>query len=341
MRGGLHFCLAQIARKHYLLARLIFVAKAPLLFTASGNLIQSPHRSIGLGRLFLHGSLRAPSGVGLVCALLAALAVGCHRPSNRRNWSPNQAVLPWAELHGDRAVTVHNIRDTVYRTAEDYNVRHYDRTYDLNKLDELDFIIVPLPNVPGAAHTFVSFGFEGKDYLAISVEIRRQKGEEFSPLRSLARPYELMYVVGNERDLIELRSIHWLEDVYMYKADAPRADIREMLIDMLARANKLKEQPEFYNLVTNNCVTNVVDHVNNVAPGSVPYTYQVLLPGYFDRLAYDRNLIKIDSTFERTKQQARVNELAYIYRDRPDFSVRIRQQGLLAREPLKTTTPLR
>jgi len=274
-----------------------------------------------------------------VCALLVVLAVGCRRPSNRRDWSPNQAVLPWAEMHGDREVTVHNIRDTVYRTAEDYTVRHYDRTYDLDKLDELDFIIVPLPNVPGAAHTFVSFGFEGKDYLAISVEIRRQKGEEFSALRSLAQPYELMYVVGSERDLIKLRSIHWLEDVYMYKADAPREDMRMMLVDMLARANKLREKPEFYNLVTNNCLTNVVGHVNKAAPGSVPYSYQVLLPGYFDRLAYDRNLIKIDHTFESTKQQARINELAYIYRDREDFSIKIREQGLLAREPLKTTAP--
>ena len=37
------------------------------------------------------------------------------------------------------------------------------------------------------------------------------------------------------------------------------------------------------------------------------------------------NLIETDRTFERTKENARINELAYINRDQPDFSVKIRQ----------------
>ncbi len=275
----------------------------------------------------------------LICALAILLAVGCKSPSNQGKWSPNQAVLPWAEFQGNLA-RVHNVRNTVYQTADDYTVEHYDKTFDLNKLDSVDFVMVPLREVPGGAHTFLSFGFEGGDYVAISVEVRREKGEEFSPLRSLTRPYEIMYVVGDERDLIQLRSIHWLEDVYMYQAVAPREQMRALFVDMLKRANKLKREPEFYDLVTNNCTTNIVRHVNRVSPGLIPYTYQVLFPAHSDRLAYHLNLIRVDNTFTSTKQRARINELAYVYRDDPDFSSKIRENGgpALARRPRGETS---
>jgi hypothetical protein len=94
---------------------------------------------------------------------------------------------------------------------------------------------------------------------------------------------------------------------------------------MLERANKLEREPEFYNLITNNCTTNIMRHVNELSPNRVPYTYQVLMPAYSDRLAYELKLIKIDENFERTKQEARINEAAYVYRDSPDFSVKIRE----------------
>ncbi len=268
---------------------------------------------------------------------MVLVAAGCRTPTNQANWAPNQAVLAWAEFD-DNLVTIHNVRNTVYRSADDYTVGHYDKTYDLDKLDSVDFIMVPLQFVPGGAHTFLSFGFEGEDYVAISVEVRRTVGDEFAAVKSIVKPYELMYVVGDERDLIQLRSVHWLSDVYMYQAEAPREQMRILFVDMLERANKLKREPEFYNLVTNNCTTNIVRHINVVSPSKVPYGYQVLFPAYSDRLAYHLHLIKVDGSFERTKQQARINEVAYVFRDDPKFSVKIRENGgpALARQPRRT-----
>ena len=176
--------------------------------------------------------------------------------------------------------------------------------------------MVPLPEVPGGAHTFLSFGFAGQDYVAISVEVRREKGEEFSAARSVSEPYELMYVVGDERDLIGLRTIHWLEDVYMYRANSPQPQMQALFVDMLKRANKLAKEPEYYNLVSNNCTTNIVRHINNVSPNRVPYTYQVLFPAYSDRLAYHLNLIETDRTFERTKENA-ADQRAGLHQSRP------------------------
>ena len=52
-------------------------------------------------------------------------------PSNNRNWQPDVAVLPWAEIQGT-SVIIHNIRNCEYRSESDYTVRHYDRTFVIN-----------------------------------------------------------------------------------------------------------------------------------------------------------------------------------------------------------------
>ena len=97
-----------------------------------------------------------------------------------------------------------------------------------------------------------------------------------------------------------------------------------MFVDVMRRVNKLVREPEFYNTITNNCTTNVRNHVNHLMPDEVPYDYRVLLPGYSDELAYDLGLIEANGSFEETKAAAKVNFNAYLYRDDPDFSRKIR-----------------
>ncbi|MBN2582741.1 MAG: DUF4105 domain-containing protein [Planctomycetes bacterium] len=246
------------------------------------------------------------------------------QPSNDRNWSPDQAVLPYAEFHGDQ-VTVHNIRNCTYRTADDYTVTFYDKTFELGELDSVDFIMVPFADLPGVGHTMLSFGFGGRDYLAVSVEIRREKGEQYSPAKAALHQYELMYVVGDERDLIGLRANYQQSEVYVYRTRATPEQARALLVDVMLRANKLAQEPEFYDLLTNNCTTNIVRHVNQLASNRVPYEYRVLLPGFSDQLAYDLGLLDTDTSFAQTKLRARVNRLAYQNRDAADFSQMIRR----------------
>ena len=61
-----------------------------------------------------------------------------------RTWSRDQATLPYAEIDGD-IVTIHNIRDCDYKSESVYEVRHYDKTYDLKQLKSVDFLRVPQP----------------------------------------------------------------------------------------------------------------------------------------------------------------------------------------------------
>lgn len=246
------------------------------------------------------------------------------RPSNDRVWTPDQAVLPVAEFHGSQ-VTVRNIRSCEYRTVDDYDVRHYDKTFDLNRLTSVDFIVVPFDDIPGIAHTMLSFSFEDRDYLGVSIEIRKELGESYSPVKGFLRQYELMYVLADERDLILKQSLHYLCDVYVYRSSATPEQCRELLLDVLGRVNKLYEEPEFYNTLANNCTTNIRNHVNRLAPDRVPYDYRVLLPAHSDRLAFDLGLLESRGSFEETRAAAKVNFQAYLHESSPSFSQKIRR----------------
>jgi hypothetical protein len=178
--------------------------------------------------------------------------------------------------------------------------------------------------VDGPAHTMVSFGFRDGRYLAISVEIRKEAGEQFSPLRGLFKQYELMYVVADERDVIKLRSNHRRDDVYLYPVRTTAERRRRMLVEMLERANGLAESPEFYNTLFSTCTTNIVRHVNTIAPRRVPLSYKVLLPAYSDELAFDLGLIDTDLPLAEARRRFHINERALRFGDAPDFSRRIR-----------------
>ena len=266
----------------------------------------------------------ALSVVLLLAAAVLAFSFFGPRPSNDRNWTLDQERLPWAVFSGSR-VDVHNVRNFRYRSVSDYDAAWEKRSYDLNRLQSAWFLVEPFePDWQGPAHTLMSFGFEGDEHVAISVEIRKERGEEFSPWKGLLRQYEVMYVVGDERDLIQLRTNHRRDPVYLYPVRAPRERIRQMFVSMLQRANHLRENPEHYNTLTNTCTTNIVRHVNELVPGRIPWSYKVLLPGYSDELAYELGLIDTGLPFPEAKRRFRIDDDALRAVGSEDFSRQIR-----------------
>lgn len=249
------------------------------------------------------------------------------QPSNDRDWIPEHKVLAHAEIHGN-LVTIHNVRNAEFFTYRDCIVKHYDKTYDLSKIRSVDFVVVPFSEIKAVAHTLLTFGFEGGDYVGISVEVRLENGEGYDPAMGAFGQYELIYVIADERDLIPVRVEHRDVDVYVYRSTAPPEMARKLFVDMLKRANQLYEHPEFYDTLGNNCTTNIVRHINAIAPDKVPYDYRVLLPGYADKLAYDLGLIDNRLPFEEVKRRARVNEAVLKYREHPQFSAKIRGEAV-------------
>jgi hypothetical protein len=249
-------------------------------------------------------------------------------PSNDRDWIVEHKVLASAEMKGEQ-VTVHNVRDAEFFTYRDCLVDYYDKTFAINDVQSVDFIVIPFNEQRALAHTLLSFGFADGERLGVSVEVRLERGEEYHPATGLLGQFELMYVVASEKDLIRVRTEHRKCDVYAYRGQATPQQCQTLLIDVLRRVNQLHDKPELYDSISNNCTTNIVQHINRLVPGKIPQDYRVLLPGFSDQLAYDLKLIDTSLPFEEVKRRARVNDLALKYRDDPNFSARIRGERVV------------
>jgi len=244
-------------------------------------------------------------------------------PSADRPWAFDVARLARAEFDGDR-VTLRGFRRARWETPERAVLTFSDETLDLGDLVSVDFMVEPFSSFEGAAHTLLTFGFRDGRRVAISAELRKERGEHFDPLAACFRRYELCYVVGDEQDLIHLRTNVRKDRVYLYPVRATPEQRGRLFTGMLRRANDLRTTPEFYNTLTNTCTTSIVRHVEELAPGTVPLSWRVLLPGYADELAYDLGLLDTDLPFAEAKRRFRVDEIARGGGNGPDFSVRIR-----------------
>ncbi len=248
-------------------------------------------------------------------------------PSNDRDWNNDQDTLPFAEIN-DNLISIHNIRNFTYASTTSYIPSYYDKVFDLNKIKRAWYVVEPFSGIPGSAHTFLSFEFEDDQFVAISIEIRKEKGETFSPIKGLFNQYELMYVIADERDVVKLRSNYRKDLVYVYPSKATKEKTQALFLDMIKRTNDFKTHPEFYNTITNTCTTNIVKHVNKVTPNRVPlFNLRILLPAKSDKLAYDLGLIDTDLSFKEARVRYFINDRAMKYADAPDFSVKIRGEN--------------
>jgi hypothetical protein len=255
--------------------------------------------------------------------VLVAIWWATIRPSNARDWQPDVSVLPYATIQGD-VVRVHNVRNFEYRTETDFTPRYEDRTLDLRRLDRVDLVAAYWMG-PAIAHLFLTFGF-GDDHLAISIEARKERGEGYSSLGGFFRQYELIYVVADERDVIRLRTNYRKdppEDVYVFRVQGPIENARRVFLDYLRAINELRERPRFYNTLTTNCTNVILVHAQ-VNPGSVPFSWKILLSGYAPEYVHDAGRLDRSLPFEELKARSHVNAAARAADRSPDFSQRIR-----------------
>jgi hypothetical protein len=239
-----------------------------------------------------------------------------------RDWMPEVAVLPAVAWDGGR-VTIRNLRDFEYRTESDFTPRYYDRTYDLSKLATMDLVLSHWDDIEDVAHTLLSFGFEDGDHVVASVETRREKAEQQTALRGIFKQYELIYVLGSERDLLRLRTSFRREDVYLYPTALSREKLRTLFTDILHTVDELTRKPRFYNTLTHNCTTGMVPHFRRINP-EARCDVDLLLNGHVDRRAYDRGGLDTTLGFEELKKRAHINQYLTEDLDPEAYSRRIR-----------------
>lgn len=243
-------------------------------------------------------------------------------PSNDRPWRKDVAVLAHADIKGN-LVTIHNIRNFDYRTTTNFDVRYYDKTYDLDKLRSVDFYMsfwAPMP----FCHTMVSFGFEGGDYLCVSIETRPQENQGYSPLAACFKQFELIYVASDERDAVRLRTNIRDEIVYLYHIQTTRDGMRRFFLRYCGRMNDLWTRPEWYCTLTRNCTTDIPRR-DGTAYGLFPESWKIIVNGFVDRFLFRRGSLDQRMPLDELRRLGHINTRGQMAGDAADFSQRIRE----------------
>jgi hypothetical protein len=289
--------------------------------------------AIGFGIAALAGlvgiwtsDLRLPLGFAAVFVGLLSWWSG-FQPSHERDWIPELARLPSIAREGE-VLTVTNLRHFRWRTEDDYDQRWETRVYDLSAISGAD-IVLTYWSGEAIAHLMISFTFSNSVPLTVSIEVRREKGEEWSALAGFFRSYEMAYVAADERDIIGLRTHARREDARLFRLAASAGQARDLLVAYIADINELSARPRWYNTLTTNCTTVVYHLVNSVSPGwrfSLPLDPRVLLSGYLPRYLQRIGAIRQDLPLEELVRRARIGDHARtLSLDDPLFSAKIRE----------------
>jgi hypothetical protein len=161
----------------------------------------------------------------------------------------------------------------------------------------------------------------------VSVEARKERGEGYSSIQSFFKRHELIYVVGDERDLIRVRTNYRhdsSEDVYLYRVRGPLENGRRLFLEYVRAINALRERPRFYDTLSTNCTTTILLHTR-VNPGHPPLSWKVLLSGHAAEYVYERGRLDTSLPFEELQWRSRINDAARAADRAPDFSRRIRE----------------
>jgi hypothetical protein len=243
-------------------------------------------------------------------------------PSHDRPWRPEVAVMPRAFIDGDR-VRITNVRDFTYRSRNDFDIRYEERQIQLSHLTGVDFYLSYWAEGP-VGHTFLSFTFDNAPPLSISIETRPEIGEGFDPLASIFKQFELIYVVGSERDVVGVRPNHRGETTYLYRLNSTPDDARRLLLVYLERINELADRPEWYHLFSNSCTINIIRYAN-AAGREGRLDLRHVLNGWIDSYLYYSGRVDTTLPFAELRRRALINAAAKAAGDGPDFSEKIRE----------------
>lgn len=228
-------------------------------------------------------------------------------PSNDRLWSVDVAQLMHGEVDGD-VVTLHNVRNFTWRAEHDVDAHWETRRYNLAHLATADAVLSYWGS-PAIAHAMISFGFDDGEHVVFSVEIRKKRNQEYSPIGGFFKQFETILIAADERDIIGVRTNVRGEDDYLYPLVMPLPAMRSLFVSYVEAANDLQDHPAFYNTISSNCTTLVYRMARRIDPG-LPVDIRLLLTGYLPEYLYDNGAVDTRVSIGQLRERGRITDKA-------------------------------
>jgi Domain of unknown function (DUF4105) len=267
-------------------------------------------------------ALKAALCLAAFCLVLAWWA--SLQPSTEGPWQPGVDRTAWAQITGTRA-TIHNLRNCDYRSETDFTDCWSDRTVDLVQLRSLDLFLIEW-GLPFTGHAIASFQFGDQEHIAFSIEPRLKAAQSFSAASSFFRQYQLIFVAGDERDLVRLRtSFRKHEEVFLFRTQIPPDEARNLFLTYLEYLNQLHRHSEWYNALTRNCTTTMSRQIVGTTNHPPRWTSRFEPNTSFGKLLYNRGrLVTGNLSFEELKSREHINAAARSASQSAAFSALIR-----------------
>src|SRR5262249_42044964 len=140
---------------------------------------------------------------------------------------------------------------------------------------------------------------------------------------SLFKQFELIYVVGSERDLVRSRTNYRDEEVFLYPIRITGEAARELFRIYIRRINELADTPEWYHLLKNSCTVNIVRYANQAGrEGS--FDIRHYLNGWIDRYLYSVGSVDTSLPFDELRRRSDITAISKQAKDDADYPTVIR-----------------
>ncbi|HBI16603.1 MAG: hypothetical protein UR60_C0001G0002 [Candidatus Moranbacteria bacterium GW2011_GWF2_34_56] len=255
--------------------------------------------------------------------VLFSIVILTKNPSHNRDWELGQEKLAKLEIQ-DSKIKVINFRDFDWKQNNVAGINYIQKNFDLDKIMGVDVAISHFSEFEGMAHIFIIFRFEDNQNMVISVETRREKGESFSPILGVLREFEIIYVVGSERDIVGLRTDLRKERMHIYPMTSSAKEARELFLLIAKDINNVYDEPIFYNTLFNNCTNVITRRMGDVFDIKFPFTYKIILPGLMHEVFYKLKLIPVDKSLAEIKNYYLIDNNK-VNKNSVDYSSQIRK----------------
>ncbi len=211
--------------------------------------------------------------------------VFAQKPSDDREWRFNLTEKARILSIDVDNYQFQNVRAFEYDLNDEFTRQDWISTQvNADELKEVWFFLEPFPGSDKFGHTLLSFVFEDEmgeeTALSISVEARKEVGEEYTAVNALFRRFELLYVWSTEKDVLGRIAVHRDHDLYAYKLKLTDEQARAIFEHFVKRTNDLAKEPRFYNSIHSNCTNELAKAVNTAFPGALKLSPPWILTGH-------------------------------------------------------------